>query len=130
MLIPPDWNPESPLLRQAPLLALLLLALNGCASTEPWPEAIVAIQQLKAIEPMRISVRYPADEGLPQGSLLMRVHVDTEGKVVRASLLESSGNGRLDQAALTAVYVSRFVPFVEDGKAVAVTAVGPMHFRK
>ena len=85
---------------------------------------------MKAIERMKVSVRYPANEELPQGSLLMRVHIDEEGKVVRASLLESSGNGRLDQAALKAVYVSRFVPFVEDGQPVAVTAAGPMHFRK
>jgi protein TonB len=52
-----------------------------------------------------------------QGSVVLQVLVDTDGRVIDAKLLQSSGYDRLDQAALDGVKSDyRFVPGTVDGK--------------
>ncbi len=58
-----------------------------------------------------------------QGSLFVRVLVNTAGKVLDAEIAQSSGNAALDQAALQAAPHNRFKPAVKDGKPVATKIV-------
>jgi protein TonB len=52
-----------------------------------------------------------------QGSLVLQVLVDTDGRVLDTKLVQSSGFGRLDQAALDGVKADyRFLPGTLDGK--------------
>ena len=52
-----------------------------------------------------------------EGSLILQVLVDPSGRVIHSKLEQSSGVGRLDQAALQGVKSSyRFIPGTIDGK--------------
>jgi protein TonB len=52
-----------------------------------------------------------------QGSVILQVLVETDGRVIDSKLVESSGSERLDQAALSGVKSNyRFVPGSVDGK--------------
>lgn len=66
--------------------------------------------------------------GSPAGTVVLRLHVDDNGNVVRAAVLESGGTPRMDGAALGAMRKMRFAPFVENGRAIAVTVLVPLHF--
>ena len=50
-----------------------------------------------------------------QGSVLLRITIGADGRVLGVELLEGSGYARLDQAALAAVRSWRFSPGTEDG---------------
>ena len=56
-----------------------------------------------------------------EGSVLLRLTIDATGRVECAEVLESSGSGRLDRAALDAVLTWRFRPATLAGLAVATT---------
>jgi protein TonB len=63
------------------------------------------------------------------GKTMVRLMINESGTVDKASLSQSSGIQRLDQAALDAAMKIRCRPFVESGKAIKVTAIQPYIFR-
>lgn len=63
---------------------------------------------------------------MPNGTAVLRVHVDELGIVRRTSLESSSGNAVLDSAAQRTLVGAKFVPYREAGEAMAVTALLPM----
>ena len=56
-----------------------------------------------------------------QGSVLLELAVDTEGRVAEVLVVESSGFERLDEAARRGVLAWRFEPALRDGVAVPET---------
>jgi len=62
------------------------------------------------------------------GRAVVRLTTDEGGKVVKTSVVNSSGSSRLDQAAEDAVKRMRCKPYMENGHAVAVTAQQPIAF--
>lgn len=64
-----------------------------------------------------------------QGKTLIRIMINEQGQISQASLAQSSGLPRLDQAALDAAQKVRCKPFVESGVAIKVTAIQPYIFR-
>jgi periplasmic protein TonB len=74
--------------------------------------------------------RYPvlARQARQQGTVLVRVWIDAEGKPKRVELERSSGQPLLDRAAITAVREALFRPFVEAGIARAVRVLIPIEF--
>jgi protein TonB len=74
---------------------------------------------------------YPvfAKRAREQGTVLLRVGVDAEGRVTRIEIEKSSGSQRLDGAALAAVKRWRFVPARSGGHAVAAVALVPINFQ-
>lgn len=64
----------------------------------------------------RISLRLSEE-----GSVLVRIHVDADGRVSSVEVLESSGHERLDEAARAGVRSWRFEPALRDGVPVAGT---------
>ncbi len=64
-----------------------------------------------------------------EGKAMVRLLINESGQVEKASLVQSSGVQRLDQAALDAGQKARCKPFVEFGKPIRVTAIQPYIFR-
>lgn len=64
-----------------------------------------------------------------EGSVLVRLQIDTRGQVESASIARSSGNEELDEAARRTVMSASCSPYMENGRAIAVRAVQPVSFR-
>ena len=63
-----------------------------------------------------------------EGRVMVRLLVDTSGRVDRAEVRASSGSSRLDQAALAAVRAWRFAPPRRDGEPVMAWVTVPIQF--
>jgi TonB family protein len=76
-----------------------------------------------------IPPRYPSEayDKRVQGTVLVEILIDSEGRVVRARVLRSVP--LLDAAALETVYQWRFQPATKQGKAVPTIAHAPVVFR-
>ncbi len=77
--------------------------------------------------------RYPVPEyqaGV-QGNVLLRLFVDSSGRVVPDStrLVEPSGHGALDRAALLGASQLQFRPARRSGIPIPVSLLFPVHFR-
>ncbi|MBY4896314.1 energy transducer TonB [Cupriavidus sp. AU9028] len=62
------------------------------------------------------------------GKTVVRLTTDESGRVVRTAVVSSSGSSRLDQAAMDAVQRMRCKPYMENGRALAITAQQPVNF--
>jgi protein TonB len=62
------------------------------------------------------------------GTVLLRVLIDERGLPRRVQLQQSSGSSRLDEAAIAAMKLARFRPYIENGVAQAVWAPAPIVF--
>jgi TonB family protein len=118
-------------------LALLVLCgvlgSQGCATSSEayaWPARVVSSDQLRPAELLRLTMpRRNMNDPMPNGTAVLRVHVDELGIVRNTSLESSSGNAALDSAAQRALVGARFIPYREAGEAVAVTTIMPMNVR-
>jgi periplasmic protein TonB len=63
-----------------------------------------------------------------QGTVLVRVLVDTGGRPTQVSIQQSSGHPALDESALSALRAARFRPFIDGGIAQAVWVIAPIKF--
>ncbi len=63
-----------------------------------------------------------------QGTVLLRVHVDREGRPTAIDLVRSSGHDRLDRAARESVREWRFRPVQRNGIAVPASGLVPVAF--
>lgn len=87
-------------------------------------EAIPAYQQNRQPEYPPMARR----RGM-SGTVLLKVLVDTEGRVADLAVERSSGHGLLDRAALQAVRQWLFSPATDDGVPVAMWVTVPITFR-
>ena len=111
--------------------AFLVLAGTGCATTgaEPaWPEKVVGINQMQPTQRIQTSLMVNRLQRSPAATVVLRLHVDKTGKVVRLAVLESSDVSTIDGAGLKAMRKMTFAPFLDNGTAVPVTVVAPLHF--
>lgn len=110
-----------------------LLGIEGCATgsaTDGWPAKVVAADQLRLAEPLRLQVpRRNLNDPMPNGAAVLRLAVDEGGTVRRTLLVTSSGSAVLDAAAAKAFVGARFVPYREAGVALAVTTLMPMNVK-
>ena len=63
-----------------------------------------------------------------EGTVMLRIHVSAEGRVVRLEIISSSGHAVLDAAAAVAVRGWRFAPARRAGHAVAAVIRQPVRF--
>jgi protein TonB len=63
-----------------------------------------------------------------QGTVRLRITLDTAGRVAQVVVETSSGFDDLDTAALEAIRSGHCAPFIENGRAVSVVAVQPLTF--
>lgn len=108
------------------LLAFLFIGLSARAGYA-WPERIVTIEEMQLVVPIRISVPKSRPKGEVQGPTVLRVHVDPEGVVRRAVLLETCGSSAHDEAALHSMRSVRFKPHLVENTPTDVTLVVPLH---
>jgi len=64
-----------------------------------------------------------------QGTTLLRIHIETDGRVSDVTVERSAGNQSLDQAAADAVRRWRFEPALSSAGPVAMSALVPVEFR-
>jgi TonB family protein len=66
-----------------------------------------------------------------QGDVMLRLHVDRDGRVTREStvVVQSSGHAELDSAAVQGAGKLRFVPAKSDGEPEAISVLFPVLFR-
>lgn len=63
-----------------------------------------------------------------QGTVVLRITVDVNGRLKEAWVQKSSGFERLDQAALKDIHSARFAPQMEDGKPVEWQTLAPLAY--
>ena len=78
----------------------------------------------------RTEVAYPKASAREreQGTVLLRVHVDVEGRPTAVEVVRGSGHSRLDRAAREAVLAWRFRPVQRNGVAVPASGLVPIEF--
>lgn len=84
----------------------------GLLVTRPDPNMVEA-----QADPGNRAPKYPDGAWIAreQGEVVLRLHIDPDGRVSRTELRRSSGHGALDQAAMAALSRWRFVPALRDG---------------
>lgn len=79
-----------------------------------------------------VPIEYPLhlwDQDM-EGETLLRVRVTDTGAVDSVEIVESSGHGDFDEAAVDGARELRFTPARQDGKRIRVWARVPVHFFK
>lgn len=78
-----------------------------------------------------LQARYPAASlrAREQGTVLLRVLVDAQGRVERVEVARSSGHPQLDAAAREAVSKARFKPVLDAGTPTPAWGLVPIEFR-
>lgn len=112
--------PEVPVVESAP-----------AAPVMPLPVGPVALGgELSVVCPERRAPAYPPmSRRLGEtGKVVLRVTLNAQGRVAKATVNQSSGFNRLDEAALAAVREWRCTPAQRNGQAVESTALQPFNF--
>lgn len=118
---PPEINIEKP--PPPPPKSTAITAVTPVKPMAPPPPAAPAAEPVRVMP--RIDTRQSHEPEYPptsrrlgeQGSVVLQVLVDVDGRVIDAKLLQSSGYDRLDQAALAGVKNDyRFLPGTIDGQ--------------
>jgi bla regulator protein BlaR1 len=97
----------------------------------PAPEPDIAAREIQAASYRRLSApEYPqaAKDAGQQGTTLLKVGLDAEGRPLTVDIVASSGSDLLDRAAANAVERWSFEPARSDGRAVASQALVPVQF--
>ena len=63
-----------------------------------------------------------------QGTVVLRITVDVNGRLKQVTVHRSSGFERIDQAALKDILSARFAPQTEDGKPVEWQTLAPLAY--
>jgi protein TonB len=131
-------------MRPVILLLAMTCAVLGCSSEEPQQAADTATGDAPAVDAVDVNEafdtapeaitmvepEYPDEarrEGV-SGKTAVEVEVSATGTVDAARVLESSGDERLDKAAVEAVRKWTFRPALKDGEAVPAKVVVPVQF--
>lgn len=96
----------------------------------PAPQAPAHVSDLDARAVTIIPPKYPLESRRrrEQGTVVIAITLDPEGKVATVSLTRSSGFERLDKAALEAVRRWRWSPTIRAGEAVSVRGIVEIPF--
>lgn len=125
---PPPFVPPPDIIVDAPVDTGPTTAISQVTRERPAappPVAAPSVKKAPVIDPRykrRFQPDYPPTSRRlgEEGSVVLQVYVDAEGKVTEAKVQTSSGFSRLDEAALNhAKRAWRFTPASEDGKPVA-----------
>ena len=123
--------------RKLILLALLAACTGKGDGTVSLPSRPVEAPRASELPPVPLNPNSPVDyppalaaQGI-EGTVLLRLMVDTNGAIVRDStrIAESSGYPALDSAAMQAAPSLRYAPAERDGAKVAMAFLQPIYFR-
>ncbi|MEK8045579.1 energy transducer TonB [Ideonella margarita] len=132
----PAWVAPPPAPTPAPTVTPVTTAAPAAVSTAPAASPPPAPPSPKQIASSDIRYLVAPAQAYPlasrrtgeQGTVLVRLVVDTAGLPQRITLHRSSGHARLDEQALQAMRAARFKPYLQDGVAVEWTAVAPLEY--
>ena len=121
-----------------PRISILLLFCVACSPGAEGPGTELADVtpgfQAPVLTNAEIPVVYPADlfEAGVEGTVILRLVIDELGELVHDSttVAESSGEPRLDEAAVDGTELMQFAPALRDGDPVATVFLQPVHFRQ
>jgi protein TonB len=125
----PVLSPAEPV--APPLPEVPVVEAAPAAPVMPLPVGPVALGgDLSVVCPERRAPAYPPmSRRLGEtGKVVLRVTLNAHGRVAKATVSQSSGFGRLDEAALAAVREWRCTPAQRNGQAVEATALQPFNF--
>lgn len=94
-----------------------------------WPKRFVRIEDVKPTSRVQMTIHTRLSDAMPNGTVLMRVHIDETGQTRRVGLLRSSGHANLDEAAMQSAWKVAYSPYVVDGQPQAVTLLLPLSLR-
>ncbi len=131
--LPSEFDNQTTDVLPPPLLALTDPSANEPVNPQPQldePTSLVATPRFDVDYLNNPAPAYPplARRLREQGTVMLRVHVDADGRATEVEIKTSSGFPRLDQAALQTVRQWRFVPGRLGGKAVAAWVLVPVAF--
>ncbi len=109
------------------MVALFAVLSSAGQAGDDWPDRGVRIEDMRVLKPLRIAVPKAQVKGKVVGPVVLRAHVDLEGRVKRVALVDSSGSPAHDEAAMHALRAAEFAPKVSEGEPVEVSVVVPMH---
>lgn len=124
----------------APMLNIEMAAMSEAPPSPNAPTAIVtsspSLNTTKPVEVENVQYidaprpRYPALSRRlkEQGVVVLKVLVNERGAAQKIEVADSSGHERLDQAAVEAVAVATFRPFLENGVPRAMLVLIPIEF--
>lgn len=100
------------------------------AAPMPPPEPLMLNTDLAVGCPHRFPPEYPTGSRRfgESGRLILRVELDTAGRIAAVKVKESTGFRRLDEAGIAAVRQWQCNPPMREGKAVAAVALQPFNF--
>lgn len=101
-------------------LFCVVLGMGGCTTgneADAWPDKVVSSNQLRPAEPLQLRMpRSNANDPMPNGTAVLRMHVDERGIVRKTRLVTSSGSAVLDGAAARALIGAKFFTYREAGR--------------
>lgn len=97
------------------------------APPSPVPKKIPASAVSYLVKP-RLEFPLLSRRARESGDVLLRIVVDTSGRLKEAVVLKSSGFARIDQAALQDIRSARFAPYMEDGKPVEMESTATLAY--
>jgi len=129
---PPIVVPEPEVLIVLPVeQPLQVSSLPAQPSVQPPPDVRERPRMVTPADYLRPPApRYPllARQARQQGTVLLLVWIDTDGRPERVELQRSSGLPLLDRAAITAAQEALFRPVIESGIARAARVLIPIEF--
>lgn len=129
VVAPTDYVVPPPPPQPTPVLTALHTPVTPVAPSKP-AGPLTLTGELSVACPERTPPRYPSLSRRmgEEGTVVLRVELDEQGKVCSARVSGSSGFTRLDDAALTAVRTWRCSPAQRDGQPVRAVALQPFKF--
>jgi protein TonB len=88
----------------------------------------VTVSGVEYLSPPKVEYPLSAKRAGIEGKVMLRVLIDEKGQAQRADIQQSSGHGRLDDAARSAAMRALFKPHLEDGQPMPVYALIPISF--
>ena len=127
---------------QKPVVETPHLTPEPLPTVTPVPAEIALAVKVDSVPPPEIEPRFDAnylDNPKPQypfiskrlreqGTVQLRVFVNTDGSVAKLELKHSSGHARLDQSAMSTVQNWHFVPAHQGNQAISAWVVVPINF--
>jgi TonB family protein len=107
------------------LFVLPAAAQEGGIPAESAPPALLPPQLLESVE---AAYPEPAKAARLEGTVVLRLSIDAEGRVTQAEVTQSAGNG-FDEAAREAALRFRFQPAKRNGESIAARILFPYEFR-
>ena len=109
------------------LSSFVCQAIAQSDASDSWPAIIVKVEDLHPLTTFKLRIPGAVSQGRVTGPSILKGHITAEGTVAKVILLESCGNPDLDEAAIHALRVMRYKPYMAAGVPTQATLALPVH---